>query len=70
VRVEDGDLVLCIRDDGAGIDPARTAGVGSIAMQERVDELGGTLRIESTPGGGTTVEARLPALVGAPEVVA
>ena len=69
VRVEDGELVLRVRDDGTGIDPDRTAGVGSIAMQERVDELGGSLRVESTPGG-TTVEARLPALVGEPEVVA
>ena len=69
VRVEDGELVLRVRDGGTGIDPDRTAGVGSIAMQERVDELGGSLRVESTPAG-TTVEARLPALVGEPEVVA
>ncbi len=70
VRVEAGELVLRVRDGGTGIDPDRTAGVGSIAMQERVDELGGSLRVDSTPGGGTTVEARLPALVGEPEVVA
>jgi signal transduction histidine kinase len=39
-------------------------------MQERVDELGGVLRVDSVPGCGTTVEARLPALVGEPEVLA
>jgi signal transduction histidine kinase len=61
LRIDGGDLVLRVRDDGAGIDPDRRAGVGSIAMQERVDELEGSLRIESAPGRGTTVEARLPA---------
>jgi signal transduction histidine kinase len=30
-------------------------------MRERVDLVGGTLAIDSTPGAGTTVAAELPA---------
>jgi two-component system, NarL family, sensor kinase len=70
VRIEDGELVLQVTDAGIGLDPARIRGVGSVAMQERVDELGGSLRMDSPPGRGTTVEARLPAGVAEPEVLA
>jgi signal transduction histidine kinase len=70
VRVDDGELVLRVHDSGAGLDPGRTAGVGTVAMRERVDELGGSLLVESAPGSGTSVEARLPLGVGEPEVVA
>jgi signal transduction histidine kinase len=70
VRIDDGELVLRVRDSGAGLDPARASGVGTLAMRERVDELGGSLVIDSVPSGGTTVEARLPAGVPEPEVVA
>jgi signal transduction histidine kinase len=70
VRVEGGELVVGIRDGGAGIAPGRTTGVGTLAMRERVDELGGSLRIDSVPGGGTTVEARLPVGLAEVDVVA
>jgi signal transduction histidine kinase len=36
------------------------AGVGLQAMQERAAELGGSCRITSKPGAGTTVAALLP----------
>ena len=36
-------------------------GVGIQSMQERAAELGGVLEVLDTDGGGTTVEARLPA---------
>ncbi len=53
-------LELEVRDDGVGFTPeARTSGTGLIGMQERVRELGGTLRIDSEPGRGTAVRARL-----------
>ena len=69
VRLVDGELVVRVSDSGAGLAADRTSGVGSLAMQERVDELGGSLRIDSSPGHGTTVEARLPTPVPRPEVV-
>jgi signal transduction histidine kinase len=67
-----GDMVvLDVQDDGSGFDPARiqtpatpaTGGFGLTAMRERVEQLGGTLLVESVPGQGTTlvVEVRTPA---------
>jgi len=60
-------LHLMVRDDGAGFDVAAarqraTIGVsqGLLSMQERVALVGGDLQIDSTPGAGTTVRARLP----------
>jgi signal transduction histidine kinase len=53
-------LVLDITDNGAGMDGARRAGVGLISMRERAEEVGGTLRIEAAPAGGTRVVAALP----------
>lgn len=69
VRVDGGELVLCVSDDGAGVDAGRPAGVGLQAMRERADELGGTLDLDSGPGRGTTVTARLPARVAAVEAL-
>jgi len=59
-------LVLVIEDDGAGFDQSSTAGpdarrgLGLVGMQERAALLKGTLEIESQPGKGTTVLARVP----------
>lgn len=67
--VEEAAVVLRVRDDGAGFDPGAAAaaarcpgegGLGLVSMRERLEALGGSLRIESAPGRGTTVEARLP----------
>ncbi len=61
VRLEwDGDrLVLTIRDDGGGFDPAdpalRSRRLGITSMEERASRLGGRLHIASAPGAGTTV---------------
>ena len=62
---ETGVLCLEVRDDGRGIpDPQENssarAGVGLTSMRERASELGGSLRIEPLPGGGTRVSAWLP----------
>jgi signal transduction histidine kinase len=58
----EGEVGVRVRDDGAGYDArASTSGFGLRGMQERVELLGGRLRIQSAPGGGTTVEARVPA---------
>ena len=48
-------------DDGAGFDTAATSyGSGLIGMADRLDAIGGSLRIASRPGVGTTVEGRVP----------
>jgi signal transduction histidine kinase len=52
-------LRVAIRDDGkGGADPA--GGSGLRGLTDRVAALGGRLRIDSPPGGGTTVQAELP----------
>ena len=53
-------LRVQITDDGKGFDPQRVRGVGLIGMEERVKRLGGTLKIDSRAGQGTTVAAELP----------
>jgi len=53
-------IVVRVTDDGRGFDPARSRGMGILGMEERVKRLGGTLRVESQPGKGTTVTAELP----------
>ncbi|MFI6291475.1 sensor histidine kinase [Nonomuraea sp. NPDC050790] len=58
-------VVLDVHDDGGGFDPGRAAsGHGLSIMRERMEQLGGTLLVESAPGAGATVVASLPA--GAP----
>ena len=51
---------VTIQDDGRGFRAGQTKGLGLIGMQERVESLGGTLRIDSEPGKGTRIEGRLP----------
>jgi signal transduction histidine kinase len=54
-----GSLVLSIRDDGiGGADPGR--GSGLVGLRDRVEALGGTIRIDSPPGGGTSLVVTLP----------
>ena len=57
-------LLLCIRDDGAGMHllPELYAqqGFGLTNMRERAEGLGGEWRIESEPGAGTSVSVRIP----------
>jgi signal transduction histidine kinase len=56
-------LVLSVRDDGKGFDPAAEdmrAGLGLLSMRERAQLEGGSWAIESQPGKGTTVTVVLP----------
>ncbi len=62
---EDGDgwLELAVVDDGRGFDPDRVAEgdrYGLIGMRERVGAVGGDIELESAPGQGTEVRARVP----------
>jgi signal transduction histidine kinase len=54
-------VVVVIEDDGQGFSPSdTTAGLGLPGMRERVTLLGGRLRVEASPGHGTTVAAEVP----------
>jgi signal transduction histidine kinase len=52
-------LLLSIRDNGVGgADPAR--GSGLVGLTDRVEALGGSIRVRSRPGDGTHITAELP----------
>ena len=58
------NATLSVRDNGKGFDAAasqaRATRLGMTTMQERVVAAGGSLEIESDPGKGTIVRARVP----------
>lgn len=60
VRQDDESLDLAVHDDGKGFDPHRQRGMGLLGMEERVGHLRGNFTVESRPGQGTTLHARLP----------
>jgi signal transduction histidine kinase len=54
-------VALVIEDDGVGFDPESPAeGFGIQGMRERVDLLGGSLRLETRQGAGTTLAVEVP----------
>jgi signal transduction histidine kinase len=56
-----GQLRFTVTDDGDGFDPAKaTHGTGLQGMADRLAAVGGTLRVDSAPGSGTTVSGTLP----------
>jgi signal transduction histidine kinase len=61
----DDEVVLDVRDDGRGFDPqsvgSAAGGFGLVAMRQRIEGLSGTLDVESEPGLGTAISARVPA---------
>ena len=64
---EEGDLHLKIVDDGAGFyffaavqRSLKGESMGILGMQERVDLIGGRIKINSKPGQGTTVHTIFP----------
>lgn len=60
LALRDGGLELDVRDDGRGFALDTASGLGLVTMRERAEQLGGELRIESAPGHGTRVRARVP----------
>jgi NarL family two-component system sensor histidine kinase LiaS len=61
----DGPARLTITDNGRGFDPGAGAGagVGLHSLRERMEALGGTIRVESRAGAGTRITAECPAAV-------
>jgi len=64
ISEREGSLVLSVRDDGKGFNPALEAGLGILGMQERVEHLAGMLEVKSQPGLGTAVLFTLPLPTG------
>ncbi len=76
-RAEGGQVILEIRDSGAGIDPEHVplvfdpffttrmaeggSGLGLASVRGIVTQHGGTIRVDSEPGEGTVFTIRLPA---------
>jgi signal transduction histidine kinase len=60
LKTEGEDLVAEVSDDGRGIGPDTTPGVGLSGMRERAAIIGGTLTIDSEAGRGTRVNLRAP----------
>jgi len=58
----EGGAVISVRDNGVGFDMSqpRLTRHGLIGMRYRVESDGGTMRLESSPGQGTLIEATLP----------
>ena len=59
VELLDGQLGVEVRDDGAG-GADRRAGSGLQGLRDRIAAVNGTLTIDSQPGAGTVLRARLP----------
>jgi len=63
---QNGDVISAtVADDGRGFDPDNMTRhglprFGLATMRERAESVGGSLRVESTPGGGTRMRVELP----------
>jgi two-component system, NarL family, sensor histidine kinase UhpB len=63
LRREAQGLVLRVRDNGKGADPAALEGfssMGIIGMKERAASVGGTVRLQNAKDGGVCVTVRFP----------
>lgn len=60
-RRGEGELQLCVQDDGRGMDlAASTRGLGLLGATERAAALGGDLEVQPAPGGGVRLTLRVP----------
>jgi PAS domain S-box-containing protein len=63
LRVQDGEILMEVEDDGRGIAPenlAKARSLGLKGMRERIAFLGGALDIARAPRGGTRLRLRVP----------
>jgi signal transduction histidine kinase len=59
------ELVFEVSDDGHGFDPRATPrGTGLQGMADRLEAIGGRLKVRSAPGEGTAVTGSVPVPVG------
>jgi signal transduction histidine kinase len=59
VRASDGQVIVCVEDDGIGADPSHARG-GLANLQDRAGDLGGTFEIRPAAAGGTLLDWRVP----------
>jgi signal transduction histidine kinase len=67
LRITRESVLLCVADNGKGMDPISLAdvatagtGIGISGMQARVDQFGGALRVKSRHRHGTRILAQVP----------
>ena len=62
LTIEEDEVCIEVADNGLGMpsDPKKEGGIGLASMRERMTLVGGSLKIRSTPGRGTSVTARAP----------
>lgn len=65
VRQEPRLLRVSIEDDGTGFEANRVRGLGLVGMNERVSQLGGELKVDSSPTTGTRLRIDLPLPISA-----
>lgn len=70
LRLEPGNLLLAVQDDGKGFERAQERGLGLLGIQERAERLGGTFEVNSAPGKGTLLTLSIPVAVSSPVEVA
>jgi signal transduction histidine kinase len=69
LRFAEQECWLTIEDDGIGFDPATVQGGGGLGLRsiaERVEQIGGELRLESTPLQGTKLQVMVKTHLVAP----
>ena len=66
LRCADGWLDVEVSDDGVGMSEPHRDGIGMASMRERAAELGGRFSVDSQPGLGARVTARLPLPAASP----
>jgi signal transduction histidine kinase len=63
LKAAGGSVSVSVSDDGTGFDPEAVRGkkrLGLVSLRERAALIGGTLKIKSSPGRGTTVSVEAP----------
>lgn len=56
------EVLLDVRDDGRGFAEGAGSGFGLTSMRQRIRGVGGHIEVQSAPGEGTSVSARVPAI--------
>jgi PAS domain S-box-containing protein len=63
LAADEQNIIFSVADNGCGMKPGdekKTTAFGLLGMHERIQVLGGKLRIESRPGKGTCIEGAIP----------